>query len=100
MQIKWAEFNGGECECVQIREGSDLRLEYGPRKSSFWWVARVMIHEPFKCVARMSVEGDAATAAEARANCEAAYPILQAMVAAGDGALQQLYRIGEGSIAD
>jgi len=48
----------------------------------------------------MSVEGDAATAAEARANCEAAYPILQEMLAAGESELQQLYRIAEDSNAN
>ena len=101
MAIEWDEFENESCEHVKLQSnGSEIRMSYGPLSDSYWWEAYVLLTEPFTRTVKLSVEGFTKTAAEARAKCEAAYPILQAMVAANADAMQQLYAIAEGTNAD
>lgn len=101
MAIEWTEFENGQCEHVKLQpNGSEIRMSYGPSSESYWWEAYVVLTEPFTRTVRLAVDGFAKTAAEARAKCEAAHPILQAMAAANADAMQQLYAIAGGTDAD
>ena len=95
MSIKWDEFKNGGCEYVKLQpNGSEIRMSCGPLVDAHWYEAHIILTEPFTRTARLSVDGFATTAAEARARCEEAYPILQEMAAAD--ALQRLYAIAGG----
>ena len=101
MAIEWAEFENENGEYVKLQpNGSEIRMSYGPLSESYWWEAFVLLTEPFTRTVKLSVEGFTKTAAKARAKCEAAHPILQAMAAANEDAMRQLYAIAEGTDAD
>jgi len=93
--IEWAEFEHEGCEYVELQpNGTEIRMTCGPLVDAHWWEAHIHLSVPFVRAARLSVDGLAATAEEARAKCEAAYPILQAMATADT--LQQLFTIAGG----
>jgi len=97
MSIKWDEFENGQCEYVKLQQnGSEIRMSCGRGIKKHWYEAHVLLTEPFRRTVRCSAEGFAETAAEARARCEAAYPILQAMAVANTDAMRQLFRITGG----
>lgn len=97
MSIKWDEFENESCEYVKLQlNGSEIRMSCGPLMDCHWYEAMVLLTEPFTRTVRCSVEGFTETAAEARARCEASYPILQQMAEANTDAMRQLYAIAGG----